>query len=1188
MFQGVGFPARRILLVSALILGAIVASQAQQPLMTRHVRQETLNGRAPMIGRLPASQSMRLTLVLPHRNEAGLQAFLKELYDPSSPAYRKFLTVEEFTARFGPSQEDYDAVKRFAEANGLTVVGTSRNRMNLDVSGPVENIEAALHLTMGVFQHPTENRTFYAPDREPTPDLPVQLWHITGLDNYSTPKPHLVRRDASAALNVSSGANVSPNANVSPGATTGTGPSASYLGSDMRAAYYVNGNNSASLTGAGQSVGLFEFAGVDLADLTTYYTNVGQTNHVPITLKSVDTQSTSCVETTCDDTEQIVDMTQALGMAPGLSSLVVYIGTGALSGQTIDDSAIFNAMATASPLNAQLSCSWEWTPADASTDDVYFTEFAAQGQNLFVDTGDDGNWSHAQFVWPADSVYVTAVGGTFLTTTGAAGSWASETGWVDTGGGVSPDDFAIPSWQVTAAAGCAACSQTYRNGPDVSANADFSFYVCADQVACTANLYGGTTFPTPMWAGYMALVNEQAVLNGKPVLGFINPALYTIGSSVQYDTDFHDITSGGNTLGTTVGYDLSTGWGSPNGSALINALAGSPVPSFTISASPTPVSVVQGKSGTSTITTTVVDGFNSSVALSATGQPTGVTAGFNPTSIAAPGSGTSTLTLTVALTTTTGTYPITVTGVGGGVTQTTPVSLTVTAAPQVAVPNVVGDTQAAATTAITGAGLVVGTVTTQSSSMVASGNVISESPSAGTNVSIGSAVNLVVSTGTAQVSVPNVVGDTQAAATTAITGAGLVLGTVTTQSSSTVVSGNVISESPSAGTSVNTGSAVNLVVSTGPAQVSVPNVVGDTQAAATTAITGAGLVVGTVSTASSSTVASGNVISENPSAGTSVNTGSAVNLVVSTGPALAASTTTSIAQSGSPGNYTLTATVVGSGTLATAPTGTVSFLDTSNGNAVLGTATLGGGTSGALTWINTQTPATEPAPQSIVVGDFNGDGIPDIAVGSNGYVSVLIGNGDGTFKVANNLAALSNNQSMAAAAFVTGGPAAILTISNSASSTNNAQLLYSDGHGGETVGTPFSFGVASVSAVATGDFNRDGKQDFVVAGLAPGTGNFVIGIVLGNGNGTFAAPTLIPVDSAISAIAVGDFLGNGKLDIAVVDAGSPPQTGSYEISVFLNDGAGNFSQGAGGVRRASIPLRWRWLTSTETAKRTWP
>ena len=182
------------------------------------------------------------------------------------------------------------------------------------------------------------------------------------------------------------------------------------------------------------------------------------------------------------------------------------------------------------------------------------------------------------------------------------------------------------------------------------------------------------------------------------------------------------------------------------------------------------------------------------------------------------------------------------------------VNLVVSTGPaQVTVPNVVGDTQAAATTALTGAGLVSGTVTTASSSTVPSGDVISESPTAGTSVNVGSAVNLVVSTGPAKVSVPNVVGDTQAAAATALTGVGLVLGTVTTASSSTVPSGDVISENPAAGTSVNVGSAINLVVSIGPAKVSVPNVVGDTQAAATTALSGGGLELGTVTTASSST-----------------------------------------------------------------------------------------------------------------------------------------------------------------------------------------------------------------------------------------------------------------------------------------------------------------------------------------------
>jgi subtilase family serine protease len=277
---------------------------------------------------------------------------------------------------------------------------------------------------------------------------------------------------------------------------------------------------------------------------------------------------------------------------------------------------------------------------------------------------------------------VTSVGGTDLNTTGAGSGWSSETAWSDSGGGISPDKFAIPSWQTAAAAGCSSCSKTYRNGPDVSANANFTYYVCADQTTCTANEYGGTSFAAPLWAGYLALVNQQAKLNGATKgVGFINPSLYTIGAGSSYGSDFHDITSGSNGYSATTGYDLVTGWGSPNGSGLINALGGPPstTPSFSLSSSPGAVSVVKGSSGTSSITSAIYNSFSSAVALSASGQPAGVTVGFNPPSIASPGSGSSTVTFTVASNAATGTYPITITGTGGGLTETTTVSLTVTA-----------------------------------------------------------------------------------------------------------------------------------------------------------------------------------------------------------------------------------------------------------------------------------------------------------------------------------------------------------------------------------------------------------------------------------------------------------------------------------------------------------------------------
>jgi subtilase family serine protease len=630
----------------------IVCHAQSRPLLTHHVRGVTLNRQARSVGRLPQEQHMRLVLVLPLRNQAALDQFLKELYNPASPSYRHYLTVEEFTTMFGPTQQDYDAVRHWAENNGFTVVGTSRNRMNVDVTGPVAAIETALHVNIGLYQHPAESRAFYAPDREPTVDLPFPLWHIAGLDNYSIPRPALVRRAA----------------NAQPAATTGSCPEQSFCGSDMRAAYYEG----TALTGSGQSLGLLEYAGTDLTDLDTYYTNAGQTNNVPITLLSTDGTSTSCIYPTCDDTEQTIDMTQALGMAPGLSSLVMYVGS--------TDSAIFNAMATASPLNAQLSSSWTWFPADPTTDDPYFQEFAAQGQNLFQAAGDGGSWTSTADIYPADDTYLTSVGGTDLETTGPAGPWSSETAWVDGGGGISPDKFAIPFWQTTTASGCAKCSNIYRNGPDVSANANFTFYVCADQTTCTANLYGGTSFATPMWAGYLALVNQQAVANGMPTLGFINPALYDIGLSSSYDTDFHDITIGTNGFSATLGYDLATGWGSPNGSGLITGLLNTiNIPGFGLTASSPAVSVVQGGSGTSVITSTVLNGFDSGISLSATGQPAGVTVTFSPPSIT--GAGTSIMTIAVSPSTVIGTYSIKVMGTSGSITEIVTVSLMVAKMP---------------------------------------------------------------------------------------------------------------------------------------------------------------------------------------------------------------------------------------------------------------------------------------------------------------------------------------------------------------------------------------------------------------------------------------------------------------------------------------------------------------------------
>ncbi len=638
-----------------------------QSMLTHHVREAVRSGQAPSVGRLPADRIMNLNIVLPLRDPAGLDNFLAALYDPHSASYRHFLSVSEFTERFGPTQAQYDAVVNFAKLNGFTVIGGSRDGMNVEIRGPVSAVETAFRLHMGTFRHPTDGRTFYAPDGEPSTDLPFDLWHVSGLDNFSVPHPMLVKKSDYAQAN-----GIDANKVVSH-ATTGSGPSASFLGSDMRAAYYGNG----SLTGASQNLGLLEYVGTDLADLNTYFKNTGQTNNVPVTLLSTDGTSTSCVYASgkCDDTEQTLDMTQAIGMAPGLASLVMYIGS--------TDTAIIGAMTSNNPLPTTIGCSWGWTPADPNTLDPYFQRMAAQGQNFFAASGDSSTWSRRNEAWPADDANVVSVGGTDLVTQSAAGPWQSETAWVDSGGGISPDNIGIPAWQQLSGVinSTNRGSTTLRNGPDVSANANFTFYTCADQTACLANEYGGTSFAAPMWAGYIALVNEKLAKKG-PV-GFLNPTIYAQNVTSDYAADFHDITSGTSGSYSAVnGYDLVTGWGSPN-SGLLAALTGSTTqpPALTISASPSSLSVKAGAGGSSTVTTAASGGLNSVVGLSSS-APTGITVAFNPPSIAAPGSGSSTATITVASTVAPGTYSITVTGTGGGLTQSTTISLTVTAAVQ--------------------------------------------------------------------------------------------------------------------------------------------------------------------------------------------------------------------------------------------------------------------------------------------------------------------------------------------------------------------------------------------------------------------------------------------------------------------------------------------------------------------------
>ncbi len=668
----------RLFFVAAVISWFAAAAQAQAGLQTfpQLLRPEVSSGRAVLVGSLPAERRMNLSFVLPLRNQAELSDLLNRLYDPASPDYHQFLSVEEFTQRFGPTAEDFQAVVDFSQAHGLTVTDRPANRRLVPVSATVARMEEVLHARMNLYRHPTEDRSFYSPDRAPALDLDIPLAEIAGLNNFFIPR-RMTRSH--------------PEAQTGPTPSgSGPGPNNAYLPSDLRAAYYGNG----PLTGSGQVFAVFQMDGYEIADtvgtfngaasatpfgddyLLTYTpTTGGATYTIPILNVLLDgmpvtTTGSECTLKECTDQDYANDMAEMIGMAPAVSQVRQYIGS--------LDADVFNAIASEN-LAKQINCSYE--DSTTSTDTSIFQEFAAQGQNIFISSGDMGAYppGGGGAFWGLNP-WITSVGGTQLYTNGAGGSWSSEISWSGSGGGTAEMDDPIPDWQIGVANASNGASTTQRNGPDVAAEASYTYGVSYGE----GNVTGGTSFSAPRWAGFMALVNQQAVAASGSVVGFVNPALYQIGLGSNYNDDFHDIVSGNNDnygsltsfYNAVPGYDLVTGWGSPNGQSLIDDLAAlqpAAPAGFLLSASPASLTISPGASAATTIAIQQLGGFTGGVSLSVSGLPSGVTASFSKSTT----TGSSALTLTVGNSVSRGIYTLIVTGTSGALTGNSVLSVAV-------------------------------------------------------------------------------------------------------------------------------------------------------------------------------------------------------------------------------------------------------------------------------------------------------------------------------------------------------------------------------------------------------------------------------------------------------------------------------------------------------------------------------
>ena len=232
---------------------------------------KTLSGHVPAIvsqlqatGQLSTTTDLNLAIGLPLRNRETLTNLLQQIYDPSSTNYHRYLTPEQFTVQFGPTESDYQAVKDFAAANGLTVIGTHPNRMLLDVSGKVSDVERAFHVTMRTYHHPAENRDFFAPDAEPSVPSALPVLDIGGLDSFRRPHSHYKVKPVANSPQ-SAGSSTKPTS----GAATGSGPAGNYMGDDFRNAYAPG----TPLNGSGQTVAPWSHL-TDIWQATSFNTRI--------------------------------------------------------------------------------------------------------------------------------------------------------------------------------------------------------------------------------------------------------------------------------------------------------------------------------------------------------------------------------------------------------------------------------------------------------------------------------------------------------------------------------------------------------------------------------------------------------------------------------------------------------------------------------------------------------------------------------------------------------------------------------------------------------------------------------------------------------------------------------------------------------------------------------------------------
>jgi subtilase family serine protease len=566
-------------------------------------------------GYLPGTESMTMIISFEPRNQAEMEKLKADLYDPLSAQYGHWLTPTEFGQRFGRTEEEFNDAVNWLKGQGFVINNAFANRLDISFTGTVDTVQQAFNVQMGQYWDSANNRSFHSNMKPPT--LPAEIDAMTegleGLSDAVLLHAHARKAPMAHPRLASGGKSVKKKARPD-----GVFGSSNFMApADLAVVYDFKPLNDENMLGQGQRVGIIIDSDVKNSDVAMYRNFFGLppadlVRVVPKGLFSPGIQASG-------EFEAILDISSVSAAAPLAEIDLMPIPSLSFANTRVAEQDVVND-GTIHVVNESFSgCEQN---GFAAAEQTTFNQAVMEGIAFFAVTGDEGAECFGnmpgvkEIQCPACYGGVTAVGGTqiqatFDPVTGAFTSLQSEETWnsppgdlVDcagseepfpagaTGGGVS-QIVAIPSYQAAAQGfptGVPAGANRFV--PDISALAGVPFtltFLKGKPLFCI-----GTSEASPLWAAMIALVNQ---LNGSPI-GSANPLLYRLGVA-QYKNNltgsFRDITVGNNTVlprqpcdpkGVTgysagVGFDLVTGWGSPDLAGIVKNAATIAPPTIT-------------------------------------------------------------------------------------------------------------------------------------------------------------------------------------------------------------------------------------------------------------------------------------------------------------------------------------------------------------------------------------------------------------------------------------------------------------------------------------------------------------------------------------------------------------------------------------------------------------------------------